>query len=273
MRVLGILIFLLSLEISVLSALPLPESVIKSIIHDLHLSSLSNIHSASLGNFAGLKSRLNGSWEDNYKLVHSSGHKWCSLQRDNWSCMGERYAKVLKNLSPYNTSLSFKHLPKGCRVFFEGNSYLMEQISAGVCNTPGVEKMFIYREKYSNDMLVHDPSSDSTLLVVDNDERMFRNRTAEDSIVRKFHPDVVVLGNINGNLSIPFENRITEFADTLQNQTKFILWYDKLPKDCRADFHDCIAGGGHQCLPGPLYRTTEEMFFQIGNACRVTRWK
>ena len=253
-----------------LSASPLPENVMKSFIHDLHLVNIRNIHDASLGNFYGKQTRFNGSWEDNYKLVNSSGHKWCSLQRDNWSCMGEKYAKVLENLSPYNTSLSFKYLPKGCRVFFEGNSHLMEQISAGVCNTPGMKKMFIYRAHGTNDMLVHDPSRDSILLVVDNDERMFRNRIAEDSLVRKFHPDVVVLGKINGNVSIPYENRQKEFADTFGNMTNFVVWHDKLPRDCRADFEDCSKGGGHQCFPGPLYRTTEEMFFQIGNACKAS---
>lgn len=90
----------------------------KYLIEKLSLHLVKDIHNPILGNFNGNASRLNMSWVDNAALVTSEGHKWCRLQRDNWSCKGPQYQNMLKAHQPYNSNHSVQSLPRGSRVFF-----------------------------------------------------------------------------------------------------------------------------------------------------------
>jgi hypothetical protein len=71
-------------------------------------------------------------------LVESEGHQWCSLYRDNWSCVGERYREMLRSTPPYNESLTFAAFPPNTTIYAEGNSWLAEIILTIMCNTKAV---------------------------------------------------------------------------------------------------------------------------------------
>jgi hypothetical protein len=58
----------------------------------LGMRELHDLHNPEDGNVIGKDSRGKWTWEDNHRVVTGNGHRWCKLQRDNWSCVGERYA-------------------------------------------------------------------------------------------------------------------------------------------------------------------------------------
>jgi len=50
-----------------------------------HLSHLNDDH------WPIRKTNVDFSWAANYKTVNDSGHRWCSVVRDNWACSGDIY--------------------------------------------------------------------------------------------------------------------------------------------------------------------------------------
>ena len=110
------------------------------ILRNLKLTRLEpNVTSVEGGNFNGARSRGKWTWDENYRLVTAHGHRWCKLQRDNWSCVGDRYAKILSQTPAYDPSLTLAALPRGTRVFAEGNSYFAQHLGPIICNTEGVQ--------------------------------------------------------------------------------------------------------------------------------------
>ena len=37
--------------------------------------------------------------------IKNGGHKWCALARDNWSCHGPRYTRVLRGTKAFDAHL------------------------------------------------------------------------------------------------------------------------------------------------------------------------
>lgn len=142
----------------------------------------------------------------------------------------------------------------------------MEQISAAVCNAPDVGRMLVYRSYSTNDMLLCDRPRNISWLVIDNDIDLFKNRSVEDSVLKHFHANVVVLGSINSGLAPSDEERRQEFRAVFDTNPKFITWQHMLPADCVSP--NCQKHGGHQCFPGPMSRVSEQLVKEVGIACR-----
>ena len=75
-------------------------------------------------------------WRGNAALVTKSGHRWCALQRDNWSCIGSRYAHVLRQTPVFAAAeLGLERYPAGTVVLVEGNSILAQPLFTIVCES------------------------------------------------------------------------------------------------------------------------------------------
>jgi hypothetical protein len=232
------------------------------------LQRVTDFHNASKGNINGKpRNGTSWTWAQNFDLVTSQKHKWCKMQRDNWSCMGERYKEVLADTPPYDATYSLAYLPPGFRLYFEGNSYLAEQIYAALCNSPGVNEYKVYRDgiKNTNDLIVYDPLRNVSVLVIDNDDFLFKHRDKIGKIVRLFDPHAIVLGDINSGPGSLVERE--NFFSNNRNASTVFSWVNTLPTGCSADFKDCKIGGGHQCFPGPVFRAAENMISKaVGRA-------
>lgn len=76
---------------------------------------------------------FNFTWEENFRLVTSLGHEWCPIARDNYGCLGDRYAAKLSVTQPFNIKYGLHNLPAGSRLLAVGNSHLMELLLAPIC--------------------------------------------------------------------------------------------------------------------------------------------
>jgi hypothetical protein len=229
---------------------------------------ITNIFNASEGNFIGAAPRggTNWTWAKNFDLVTSQGHQWCKLQRGNWSCVGAVYKNVLSKTTPYDARFSLSSLPKGSRLYFEGNSFLMEQVGAIVCNSRGAHMFHFHRkvDGNTNDWIIYDPLRNVSVLVIDNDKGLFARYSEIEGIVEKFRPDAIVLGVINYKDGVPpLRTRQALYSNSSKLNSTVLSWGAGLPGGCEADFHDCGQGAGHQCFPGPFFRVAEQLMRNI----------
>jgi len=193
--------------------------------------------------------------------------KWCSLQRDNWSCVGDKYIRMLKTTAPFKIqSFNLFSLPSGTKILAEGNSYVAELIIPLFCESSYSSSVDIYKldGNISNSYLYKDKRRDIELLLIDNDSWDFHPEDLIKSLLRvNFKPTLILLGHINDFEEKQRENRhflnfnyryylfSTVFANSIMMNVSYNM-QDKnpLPANCRAP--DCGAGEGHQCLPGEV---------------------
>ena len=45
--------------------------------------------------------KTNYTWSHNFDILTQTGHKWCSILRDNHACFGDNYAAILNITTPY----------------------------------------------------------------------------------------------------------------------------------------------------------------------------
>jgi len=216
------------------------------------------------------------SWENNYKAVTSTGHTWCGLNRDNWSCVGDHYEKVLRATAPFNQSFNPSSLRNGTKILLEGNSYLAELAFALVCPSSPMDLYVSMGRVNTNDLIAYYPESDVAIVLIANDVRFFHNRTLLPSLLieHNFHPNYTALSSINLS-DRHIMRRI--YADMLHTYalvfpgTVFIPMYvPHLRWNCYADSRNCPEmhqpakqGGGHQCIPGPILRDAEAFIGRI----------
>ena len=140
---------------------------------------------------------LNTTWADQKNLVNRAGHKWCGIVRDNWACMGDGYENTLRNTALYDDSLGLDAFPENTVIFAEGNSYLAEIVYTLVCHTEGADLW--NSGQVGNDIFVHVPSRNVSLLLIDNDDMYNRDSAAMVNFLSHgFAPDLILLGNLNG---------------------------------------------------------------------------
>ena len=147
-------------------------------------------------------------WEENYRILNSSGHVWCSIWRDNHACFGARYARILSITTPfqgnrYNLS-SFKS--STTRILAVGNSHLLELLYLPICaSSKFVVKGYHLR---GNSFIIHAFDSnlhrETIFLILDNDvyfadgSEVTANKTVAFLQHVQFTPSHIVLGSING---------------------------------------------------------------------------
>ena len=70
-------------------------------------------------------------------------------------------------------------------------------------------------------------------------------------------PDVIAVGSCNAGWGVSQNVRMAVYTKSFP-QTKILkLPPEPIPHNCEADFKNCKASSGHQCIPGPMARAVE----------------
>jgi hypothetical protein len=174
----------------------------------------------------------------------------------------------LKSITKYNSSrYDPRKLNPNTKILFEGNSVLAEIMNMIICET---DPPYLYRFDYNstNSVFAYYPKNHAMILGIDNDYDWQRK---PDDIIHtiyksEFHPMYIVLGNINVKAIDDHGSSIDRFALYHQMWPEAIIipmFHTHLHDDCKAEFHNCEVGRGHQCFPGPLVRTAEKVMQHI----------
>lgn len=208
------------------------------------------------------------SWKNVANEVREGGHPWCSLYRDNWSCVGEAYKEVLRNTPLFDHKFNLNAFPHGTNIYVEGNSHMGELISTIICNTVGVESAMMLGGWNGNSLYVKSLQNNAAILLICNHARLQTNPEKSLGLLKKvnFSPNYIIRGSVNeihckgqtcptGLGQAHHDIYMAEFPNALY------LPFEgrRLPKNCNADFQNCIVGGGHTCLPGPINEYAEDL--------------
>jgi len=214
-------------------------------------------------------------WSYVSDIVTSTGHKWCSLYRDNHQCVGQRYQSILRQTPLFNKSFDLNHaFPVNSRVFIEGNSWMAEVVDIVVCNTDGVH-VWVLDGNEGNSLYAHAPRSNVSLMLLSNVNRlnMFPQEVLSMLKDVEYVPTHVVMGSLNflqgiaGNNSLILEHR--EIFTSQFPEASYLEFFGRqLPTSCASDFRDCInttcgQNPGHTCMPGPINEFAEDFVYSI----------
>ena len=215
--------------------------------------------------------RVLHNWSYVMQEVESTGHKWCSLVRDNWSCVGQQYKKTLLETPLFNKRFNLNAFPAGSNIYVEGNSHMSELIATIVCNTDNAH-VWALKEGGGSSLFVDVYKSNVSLLLISNIWLQYQPQKSLELLRRiSFVPNVIMHGNINKvraevfrNISNNHKHLYTkEFPDASYVTYEHNAGYGSgslLPGTCTADFQNCNASGhGHTCIPGPIHIHAENI--------------
>jgi len=219
------------------------------------------LHSTCPACSAASFSELQGnytSWDVIKATINGTGHKFCGLARDLWSCSGERYRQTLLQTRPYSSGM--QRLPAGTRIFATGLSYMSEIIHAVVCE----EATEVWAIGHLGGTLASFDNGMYILFV----QRQTTGREQE-ALLNAFKPAFLVAGAFHNPVKMSSREVMASLITNLGSWKHHVsgvleLPENPLPKDCKAEFSGCSPGYGHQCLPGPLARSSEELILQLG---------
>ncbi|RYH17180.1 hypothetical protein EON65_28960 [archaeon] len=218
-------------------------------------------------------------WEHVAYDAKAGGHRWCSLQRDNWSCTGENYINYLRRIPQFNASFYHPNfLRRGTKIFFEGNSYLAQIMVSLICET---NPTVVYRlDNVTNDILAYYAESDVLILGIDNDQWL---QTHPSQIARLlqavgFYPLFLIIGPSNfkalsnSNQTMSYQDRMMTFYSIWQESVLVPLRYYHVKQDCAAEFFQCQQfpkfNYHHQCFPGSMIPIAQRLMEHMQNEDR-----
>ena len=150
--------------------------------------------------------KTNYTWSHNFDILMQTGHKWCSILRDNHACFGDNYAAILNITTPYQghryNLLSFE--AKHERNPAVGNSHLLELLYLPICATPSIFgyhfgfNTFLFQAASAEGLTRFASARQTTLLILDNDQA-FAERGARPRKTIKFleeinfNPTIIIL--------------------------------------------------------------------------------
>jgi len=236
----------------------------------MQLVPVANLHNTNVANWQRLvplrcenQSGCAFTWEQQAKSLVNTCHRWCSIVRDNWSCAGNQYERVLNGTPCFNSSLRFEHWPRGARVFAEGNSFLAQLFYTILC----ASHAHIWKLHTGNSLIAFSPSGASVFLL-NNHAYWNRDTYRTVSLLKDiaFDPTVIVLGSLI-NRSVADEVQRTKTFSSEFNTSRLVKHFGRhLPTYCSADFTNCGYGkAGHTCIPGPINTNAEELVRLILN--------
>lgn len=205
-------------------------------------------------------------WEENRKIVESNGHKWCSYLRDNWACVGETYAKVLRNTPPLDHAYRFDRIfdnPENpVHIYVEGNSMMGQVITAWLC----ASEVTVYKYPLVNSLYAV-AESGSSLFLLCNDAFGTEppHRLFELLKLAHFQPHIVILGRFNSwkssksTYKFYSPERLAVMHAHFRNASIKLHSRYHVGRNCGADFKNCDLSGSHQCIPGPIYSHVEQI--------------
>lgn len=217
-------------------------------------------------------------WENvTSDIMRAGGHRWCFLQRDNWSCTGEKYIKYLSDIPPFNASLYHPNLlRRGTKIFFEGNSYLAQIMFSLICET---NPTAVYRlDRNTNDIIAYYSESDVLILGIDNDKELQTHPSEVTTLLKSvgFYPVYLIVGPSNfdrtasnSNQTMTYKDRLMMFYSAWPESVLVPLQYYHAQTDCAADFLQCHAfppfHHHHQCFPGSMIPIAQRIMDHLQN--------
>jgi hypothetical protein len=248
--------------------------LIENAVEDHHATELPTLYQPDRDGLKTLHSirynKTNYTWAHNFDILTQTGHKWCSILRDNHACFGDKYAAILNITTPFQgrryNLLSFQ--AKHERILAVGNSHLLELLYLPICATPSI---FGYYFGY-NTFLFHTVQAEHkrrevTMLILDNDKDFASpearpERTIEFLDEINFSPTIIIIGKINGAggvKDLQCKQRQKSYAERFPHARIICRCGTLLPgpvgtgiaDSCSADGNDCEskASEGHQCVP------------------------
>lgn len=210
-------------------------------------------------------------WEQVFIDLELSGHKFCILYRDNWSCTGDQWRRVLNYTKPYNPNKTLAFLPSGSHIFVEGNSFLAQLVITFICESFDNKTMMLWdRMHYSNTVFIWDKVEDRRLLLIDNDPLVNMNRTLSEHLINCLVPNLHAIFVGPFNVGASWRNNGSHSSSVIHRGK---VWKSKFPGSkvvqlpgaqfvafCYADFQQCGNRQAHNCLPGPMLRSAEEFY-------------
>ena len=209
-------------------------------------------------------------WEENYRILHNSGHLWCSILRDNHACFGTSYAKLMSITTPFQGErynlLSFDS--PSTRILAVGNSHLLELLYLPVCASLRVQAGHSVKGWHlrGNNFIVQARDlhnhKHTTILILDNDDFFASAKARANTTMQfleqvSFAPTHIILGSINGGKET-CNYRSSTYAKKFPSATIVCRCAYKGPvgtgiaQSCRSDGLDCVDQvTGHQCVPSP----------------------
>jgi len=195
-------------------------------------------------------------WTQHQKDVTAAGHPWCTLLRDNWACWGERYITRLKGVPPLRPETMMASLPRGTRIFADGNSHFSQLFFNVACHSAAEVSLSLER---SNSIMAYHKGQDVGLVMFGNDGYWNMKMDKEiEWLKQEYKPSHLLFSVQNTadeyHLGGPdhLRNRVLNFSKAFPEAKVFTaMWANAQPRDCAADFKDCHEHGNHQCVPGP----------------------
>ena len=241
-----------------------------------------------------IRPELDFTWQDvSDSIKKGSGGKeqYCSLYRDNWSCVGAQYESYLSQAQPYDPSLTLGALKRDSMVLFEGNSLMGQVGTTIICNTPNVVVWNLevnrapIHDEYQNSVFVYVPQHNVTMMLWSNNISQLNTCKEESAAMLKeygFIPDHIVTGVLNKNKDIDDcdkvvavvrkgrENALSYFPEVKLYKEIFNLYTYVSNNECCGDggnccvFSECTGKAGegygcHSCLPGPINAVAENL--------------
>lgn len=182
------------------------------------------------------------------------------LVRDNWSCAGYNYTRVLNTTPCYNSSLSFDRWPAEMRVYAEGNSVLAQLLFTVLCNSHA--KVWKINGVLSNSDFAF-AKSGASMFLLDN-HNFWNLNTSRSMVLLKeigFDPTVIVYGDFNFRGEFSKTERRDMFKNTF-DRSRLVNFTPRDASPCCAEFRNCGPGKpgcGHGCFPGPINRDAEDL--------------
>ena len=214
-----------------------------------------------------LQKRL--TWDLVRATIRGTGHMFCGLAKDLWSCSGERYRTELERTSPYRAGMNM--LPAGTYIYAVGLSWFAEMILNIACEE--ATQVWKFGHRTSNDWLA--AFGNGTYLLLSS-------KTLPTPLLEVFKPSAIVIGSQHG---FEFDDKQRSLSKSEQydaarasvlaslGSCKINVSHiieapgrgygnpnpnpNPLSPGCAAEFSGCSNKGGHQCLPGPLARDSE----------------
>mgnify|MGYP000730930920 CR=1 FL=1 len=225
----------------------------------------------------------NTTWQDFADTIHEGGHFFCAVARDNWSCLGNTYIQMLRELPRFNESLFYASMPSQSVVLGIGNSFFAELWAPVLC-MPTVHVWNI-GGALGNSYIAYETKADILLVLFDNVEKLSPSSRGFSALLRKLtlQPNIIVLGDEN-----PGKTNMTSEESAVFDKEYFERTFPLVPiieargrkplltrgcrsctvykpdKDCVADATGCH--GNHGCYPGPAYRGAEKFWEEVGSA-------
>eukprot|EP00961_Rhodomonas_salina_P030434 409520-Rhodomonas_salina.2 len=202
----------------------------------------------------GIRPVYTWTWKDVQSTISKTGHSWCSLVRDNWSCTGEEYEKVLNSTKPFQQEFGLQNLKPNLFIFADGNSHLAQLIVSWFCWSSVEMEIWVGPK---NDFFAHVAAVNLSFLLIDNDPRFQKTIDSYKELIRLMKqqcspPDVIILGTVNNLPAKISRGRMKMYKKEFPSAISVQFFGKRTPDSCGADGKNCSPKARqHVCLPGP----------------------